>query len=221
MQQSQIKQNGNLSGLFDTKLTELARSLNCVQIGTIQSFDTATQTAVVKINFKRIINGELREYAPLIDVPCVVMNGGGGGVSFPIKEGDVCVVLFNDRNIDTWFASGQVLEPETARTHDFSDAIAIVGINSMASLLKNYLASGTRLWYNGSQIKLEDGKITIDNSSSTVVLEGGTVTITASSINLSGHTNITGGLTVDGIEFASHIHSGVQGGSSNTGGVAG
>lgn len=233
-----IRQNGNLATLLEAKGREIARSINCVQIGTIQSFNEVNQTAEVSLNFKRVINNEIREYATLVDVPCVVLNGGGGGLSFPITKGDICVVLFNDRDIDNWFVSGAVLEPNSARTHDMSDAIALVGINSEASKIVDYLTSGVKLWYGGSQVKLENSTITIDNEAGgTVLVSGGDITVTGSKvdinaplINLNGVVNapsvnagsmaVSGDFTVQGKDIGpNHTHSGVQVGSNSTGGV--
>lgn len=236
--ESKIKLPGNLATLLEVFSREISRNLNCVQIGTIESFNTANQTAEVSINFKRLINNELREYAVLLDVPCVVMNGGGGGISFPIAKGDNCVILFNDRDIDNWYASGAVMEPNSARTHSMSDAIAIVGINSLATSISDYLASGTKIWYGGAMIKLENSTITIENGAGgTVVLSGGNITVTgakvdinAAAINLNGVVTaptvnagtmaVSGVFTVQGTDIGpNHTHSGVQGGSGSTGGV--
>lgn len=235
---SKIKLPGNLATLLEVISKEIARNLNCVQIGTIESFNPANQTAEVSINFKRLINEELREYAVLIDVPCVVMNGGGGGISFPIAKGDNCVILFNDRDIDNWYASGAVMAPNSARTHSMSDAIALVGINSLASSISDYLSSGTKIWYGGAMIKLENSTITIENGAGgTVVLSGGNITVTgskvdvnAAAINLNGVVTaptvnagamaVSGAFTVQGKDIGpNHTHSGVQGGSGSTGGV--
>ena len=76
-------------------------------------------------------------------------------------------------------------------------------------------------------MKLQDNKVTITNGTSTVVMDSGNVTITATSVTVtsptvsfSGVVNITGGLTVQGKNLgANHTHSGVANGSGNTGGV--
>lgn len=233
-----IRQNGNLATLLEAKGKEIARSINCVQIGTIQSFNADNQTAEVSLNFKRVINNELREYATLIDVPCIVLNGGGGGLTFPISKGDICIILFNDRDIDNWFVSGSIMEPNSTRTHDMSDAIALVGINSEASKIIDYLQSGVKLWYGGSNIKLENSTITVDNGAGgTVLVSGGDITVTgtkvdvnAPAINLNGVVTaptlnagvvaVSGSFTVQGKDIGpTHSHSGVQTGSGSTGGV--
>ena len=239
LQPNKIRQNGTLATLLEAKAMELARRLNCVQIGTIEAFNASEQTASISLNFKRVINDTLKDYAVLVQVPCIVLNGGGGGLSFPISKGDTCVVLFNDRNMDNWFATGAVMEPDSARTHDMSDGIALVGIRSLANLLSGYLTDGVKLWYNNCQITLKNGSLTIDNGGGgTVVLNGGNITIkgtqmdvnvpvvnfsgvvNAPTVAVSGALSVGGAFTVQGKDIGpAHTHGGTQPGNGSTGGV--
>lgn len=234
LQPNKIRQNGTLATLLEAKAMELARRLNCVQIGTIEAFNASEQTANVSLNFKRVINDTLKDYAVLVQVPCIVLNGGGGGLSFPISKGDTCVVLFNDRNMDNWFATGAVMEPDSARTHDMSDGIALVGIRSLANLLSGYLTDGVKLWYNNCQITLKNGSLTIDNGGGgTVTLDGGNITISGSMVTVQapsatftgnvavgGNLAVTSAFTVQGKDLGpAHTHGGTQPGNGSTGGV--
>ena len=75
------------------------------------------------------------------------------------------------------------------------------------------MASGTELKYGNSSIKLEAGKITINNGTSTIVMDG-------NDIQLTGAVSVTGSFTVNGKDVGdNHKHSGVTSGDSNTGGV--
>ncbi|MDR8345712.1 hypothetical protein FPK41_22485, partial [Acinetobacter baumannii] len=62
----------------------------------------------------------------LVDVPVVFPRGGGCTLTFPVKPGDECLVIFADRCIDFWWQSGGIQEPVDERMHDFSDAFCIV-----------------------------------------------------------------------------------------------
>ena len=187
----------------------------------------------------KLINGKIQDYAILIDCPCVVLGGGEGRVTFPIKQGDSCIVLFNDRDIDNWYAGGQKMLPRTNRMHNFSDAIALVGIRNLQNKITDYLTSGTELKYGASTIKLENGKVTITNGSAKVELSGGTATVTATNVvvdapltTFTGQVAVTGAvamasalsvagaLTVQGKDIGpNHTHSGVRSGEDSTGGV--
>lgn len=104
-------------------------NINCVQIGRIEKVND-NQTCEISIQVKRRIpNGETINYPVLVDCPYFVLSGGKSYIDMPIKSGDYCIILFNDRNIDNWWSTANVTEPETKRKHSLSDGIAIVGIS--------------------------------------------------------------------------------------------
>lgn len=225
--------NQSLASVLELFRQSVMYQLNCHQVGEIVSFDPVTQTAEVQIKMTKDQNDKTVEYPVLLDCPCVVLSGGAGNLTFPIKQGDSCLVLFNDRDIDNWYASGQKMNPRTPRTHNFSDAIALVGIRNKQNQLSGYLTDGTELKYGGSTIQLQDNKVTITNGTTQVQLSGGEVTITATTVNvvaptatfsgavtIAGAATISGGLTVQGKDIGpNHVHSGVSRGNSNTNGV--
>ena len=113
---------------------EIFSTLNCVQIGQIQSYNAAEQTAEIQLQVKVRVNPTtISDYPVLIDCPVFVLQGGGAYIDFPIGQGDYCIVLFNDRNIDIWWDSATVAAPENRRKHSLSDGIALVGINPVTA----------------------------------------------------------------------------------------
>jgi hypothetical protein len=172
-----------------------------------------------------LLNGEIKEYPLLLDCPCIILAGGQGSVTFPIQAGDSCLVLFNDRDMDNWYSGGQTMPPRTDRLHDFSDAIALVGLRNKQNKITDFLADGTELKYGGSTVKLQDNKVTVTNGTSTVEMSSGAVTITATTVTIncpnvsfSGNVGIGGDLSVVG-KKPNHVHGGVTRGYSNTDGV--
>lgn len=114
---------------------EIFSTLNCVQIGQLQSYDATNQTAEIAIQVKRRINRTtIADYPVLVDCPVFVLQGGGAYIDMPVQSGDYCLVLFNDRNMDTWWDSANVAEPLTRRKHALSDGIALIGINPRTSV---------------------------------------------------------------------------------------
>lgn len=119
-----------LRTVLDQVKRQTMLAINCVQIGTIQSYNAVLNTAKVKINFKmKMGNGETVEYPLLDDCPVFTLSGGGSFVSCPIADGDNCIVLFNDRNIDNWYLTGETTFPANKRAHSIADGIVLVGIN--------------------------------------------------------------------------------------------
>ena len=108
-----------------------------------------------------LLNGEIKEYPLLLDCPCIVLAGGQGALTMPISAGDSCLVLFNDCDMDNWYSSGQTMPPRTDRLHDFSDAVALVGLRNKQNQISGYFAQGTELKHGNSSIKLRDGYIDI------------------------------------------------------------
>jgi len=96
-------------------------SLHCALPGTVVSFDTDSQTAVIQPAVKR--RAEQRDVPlPLLhDVPVFMP------VSFEITPGDTCLVIFADCDIDNWFETGETEVPASNRSHSLSDGFAFVG----------------------------------------------------------------------------------------------
>ena len=132
----------DLVEVFRQIKTDTMAAINCVQIGTIEAYDSLLNTAKVSVNMQRqLIDGKIINYPVLGDVPIMILSGGGSAITFPIAKGDFCIVLFNDRNIDNWWASGQIVPPDDARCHSISDAMAIVGIRNISSAKLNPMGS--------------------------------------------------------------------------------
>lgn len=175
------------------------KMLNKANIGEIQSFDPATQTATIQIQIKRIdsidLNGTViyRDVPLLASCPVMVLFGGTGHLTFPITKGDPCLVIFNDREIDQWFASGTAQRPISQRVHDIADGIALVGINSLKTSIQNYLTTGIRLALGGDKIEITAGQIA---SLAALFLHTGNMKIT-------GNLEVDGNLSIEGVVHGS------------------
>jgi hypothetical protein len=150
--------------LLDNYMTLSALKLNCHRIGTIVDFDITKQTASIQIAALAVFGEQTVPYPVLTQCPVFVLSGGGGCLTMPVSPGDSCLVLFNDRDIDNWYESGAVTAPNTARTHDLSDGLAIVGFRHQANPIPAY-SEEVQLRHGTTIIGLEyDGLIRIQNS---------------------------------------------------------
>jgi hypothetical protein len=153
--------DADLKNLLDLLKKDILSSMNCVQIGTIQSYDNIKNTAEVSINFKRkLADGKILSYPLLADCPVYVMTGGSSYISMPITKGDTCLVIFNDRAIDDWWLSNSTLPPSSTRMHSLSDGIVLVGIKSLTSAVLRPL--------NSVCINAANKKVAIKNNSSDI-----------------------------------------------------
>jgi Phage protein Gp138 N-terminal domain len=133
----------NLKIILDEVKADIFSTFNCVQIGKISKVTSSEQTVEIELQIRRLAaDGTSTKYPLLVDCPYFVLQGGGAYIDMPIKAGDYCLVLFNDRNIDNWWSTANVADPATARKHSLSDALAIVGINPKTSPLA---MDGTKL----------------------------------------------------------------------------
>lgn len=143
-----LKSDPTLTDVLDQRKKEIFLSMNCHHVGTIQSFNPANQTAVVSINYKKtfaklnpfagVYNSVLVDYPLAIDCPVICLGGGDASLTFPIKKGDECLVLFNDRDLDNWFQGAGNGSLASSRLHSFSDGIALVGLRSLANVIDDY-----------------------------------------------------------------------------------
>lgn len=175
--------NPNLKDLLDAHKRNVMNSINCHAIGRVESFNASQQTAQVSIVYKRVVyepdaKDGFKEtavnYPVLLDCPVVVMNGGGGRLTFPIARGDECLVLFNDRDIDVWWSGSYNNPVNSNRVHSLADALIIVGVKSKATFLENYDTQRVELSHDdGAKVALDD-KVDIANSSTDLreTLEG-------------------------------------------------
>lgn len=95
-----------------------------------------------------------------LDVPVLFMSAGGYEITYPIVEGDECLLIFSERCIDSWFATGDPSPPDDYRKHDLSDAFAIVGPRS--------LARKKPVPMDGLHVGSDDNKVIINGDSVTL-----------------------------------------------------
>ena len=122
---------------------DIFESLHCALPGTVVSFDDESQTAVIQpaVKHRRVSSRAERsgvEGSPssisfplLRDVPVFMP------VSLEIQEGDACLVIFADRDIDAWFETGEAEVPPSSRMHSLSDGFAFVGFRTRRNADEN------------------------------------------------------------------------------------
>lgn len=197
----------------DAQLAQAIMSAMRVSIpGIIQSFDPDAVTAVVQPAIKGVEHdesgAEVSVSLPLlVDVPVVFPRGGGCTLTFPVKEGDECLVIFADRCIDFWWQSGGIQEPVDGRMHDLSDAFCIVGPQSQAKKISGISTSAVELRSDDGSAKLS---LNPENGAISGTAPGG--------FNLNGLKILPDGRLqlVDGSIVDKHTHGGVESGGSNT-----
>ncbi|HGF0124876.1 TPA: Gp138 family membrane-puncturing spike protein [Klebsiella variicola] len=197
----------------DAQLAQAIMSAMRVSIpGIIQSFDPDAVTAVIQPAIKGVEHdasgAEVSVNLPLlVDVPVVFPRGGGCTLTFPVKEGDECLVIFADRCIDFWWQSGGIQEPVDGRMHDLSDAFCIVGPQSQAKKISGISTSAVEL-------RSDDGSVKLSLNPASGAISG----TAPGGFNLNGLKILPDGRLqlVDGSIVDKHTHGGVESGGSST-----
>jgi hypothetical protein len=162
--------NPTMASVLKDFKSNIFADLNCHAIGKIESFNILKQTASASIVHKRVSELDVEEfgeiepmdYPKLVDCPVLIMGGGDGSIRFPVKNGDNCVILFNDRDIDGWYSGGGDNLLASNRKHSFSDGIIIVGLHSLKNPITNYSEDRTELVHDKTMISMKD-RIRIKN----------------------------------------------------------
>lgn len=195
----------------------------------INGFDPVAMTISCTPSIQAIVtdrNGAMSHVtiSQLVDVPVCFPHGGGYLITFPIRSGDECLVVFSSRCIDGWWQSGQVAPQTDRRMHDLSDGFAIVGPYSQVK--KPAVPVST----TALEIRSEDDTLSVklDHAAGTIAVKAPTsLTIDTPLVLMTHNVHVEGNMVVDGtttsvaVGVTTHHHTGVQTGGGVTGGPVG
>ncbi|EOY1421757.1 Gp138 family membrane-puncturing spike protein [Yersinia enterocolitica] len=236
--------SGELAETLRTLQSSVSSQLRVSMPGIVQSFDADSVTCDIQIGIKGESGGESTNLSVLTSVPVVFPRGGGVTMTFPIKSGDECLLVFGDRCIDFWHQSGDIQETVDERQHDLSDAFAIIGPQSQAKKISGISTSA-------AQLRSDDGSTYFEINPTTkkikIVAPGGLDVVTpkadfSAEVLVKGLFTFLGGLVgsaaagvsakiTGAIEFVgtltsngktiddTHTHNEVQTGTGNSGKV--
>lgn len=208
--------SGALAEVLASERRTLNEQLRVAMPGIIQSFDPGdddrpptcvVQPAIRYIERDNDGNKSTKDYPLLVDVPVVFPRGGGCTLTFPVKAGDECLVIFADRCIDFWWQSGGIQDPVDERMHDLSDAFCIVGPQSQAKKIGGISTSAVEL-------RSDDGETKLSLNPASGAING----TAPGGFNLNGLKILSDGRLqlVDGSIVDKHTHGGVEPGGSST-----
>ena len=122
--------------LLDVMMEAISHSLSNVHTATIAKI---TSVGAATINCRpvtsRIVDGKGIDLPEFVDVPMLVLQGGGSYTAYPVAIGDYALLIFTERCFDRWWSGQDFQPPPELRMHDYSDGIAIVGLNPMSGAI--------------------------------------------------------------------------------------
>ena len=154
---------------------------------TIVSFDAGTCVASVKPTMTYYkSDGTTLDYPVIIGVPVFMPKAGSSQITYPVKAGDSCLLVFAERSIDEWMGKGNS-DNHDPRRYDLTDAFCFVGMCPAQSIS----ADNVEVINGGTKISL--------TPSNTINVIG--------NINVQGTITCTGDVQGGGISLISHVHS--------------
>lgn len=191
--QTTFNQLANKPTLFNTIANAEQKSaldLMCCRIGIVQKFYPDDLTVDVLIVNKKTmgLNSDgsqvVQDWAKINAKICYC----NPFETFPIKEGDECLLFFSDREIESWFINGNTNPLAHSRMHDETDCIAVLGLRSLPKMIQ-IATDCLHLFYGDSNIQIKSDEI-VENST--------TISLTATNLNISADSTIIGNVTQTG-----------------------
>lgn len=122
--------------------------LNCHNVGKIIEFEPETQTCTIQLMQQEQLGDNIYTPAPLTEVPLILYGVEGAHITLPNPVGSICLVLFLDRNIDAFMRTGEIYTPETKRTHDYTDCVALTTFKTLVNPIENYDTEAISIIYD-------------------------------------------------------------------------
>lgn len=190
----ELSQKTTIYSLLQTLKDTINYNMNCVKIATVLEFNPALLTVKCRVNNKRMRqlrkdgNQVLEDY-PDIYAKCHFYGWGDVGSIYPIEVGMEGILLFNDRELQTWFMTSEAGKLAYDRCHDLTDAIFICGLHSQPKIpLAPFLEACHHIYYKNSDIQIRDKSITTNTTDNTLNAETSD-TINTTNYNLNSVTN--------------------------------
>ena len=163
---------------------------------TIVSFDAGTCVASVKPTMTYYkSDGTTLDYPVIIGVPVFMPKAGSSQITYPVKAGDSCLLVFAERSIDEWMGKGNS-DNHDPRRYDLTDAFCFVGMCPAQSIS----ADNVEVINGGTKISL--------TPSNTINVVG--------NINVQGTIICTGDVQGGGISLIGHTHTAPHGETSSS-----
>lgn len=194
-----LSQKTTIYSLLKAMKDTINYNMNCVKVATVVEFNPELLTVKCRVNNKRqkqlnTQGNQIIENYPDVFAKVHFFGWGDVGSVYPIEPGMEGLLLFNDRELESWFLTGENEKLAYDRCHDLSDALFICGLHSQPKIpLVPYLEACLHIYYKNSDIQIRDESIIVNTKDCTLNTQNNT--LIATSNNITATTNHTGTLT--------------------------
>lgn len=133
-----LASNPDLGAIMKANALSTISDLDCVKIGIVQEFYPDDLTVQVQVAWKKTVGTNpdgtqnVKDYAPIYAKVCYC----NPYITFQIEKGMECLLLFSDREIESWFINGDINPEGYTRMHDLTDCIALFGVRSLPKMIQ-------------------------------------------------------------------------------------
>ena len=227
-----MKEKLRLTDIIADAIGEALSNLHTATIAKVTAVQEKTISVQPVIN--RVIDGRSIQLPQFTKVPPLFMQGGGSYTAHPIAVGDYCLLILTERCFDRWYSGSDFQDPAEFRMHDYSDGIAIVGINPQAGALTipsviqqtgdanadgDHTHQGDRT-QTGNQTIIGDlhvdGNVTVTGNITCLgtIAAGNYTGLAGGAMTASVSIETTADVVASGISLSTHTHPGDSGGTT-------
>ena len=227
-----MKEKLRLTDIIADAIGEALSNLHTATIAKVTAVQEKTISVQPVIN--RVVDGKSIQLPQFTKVPPLFMQGGGSYTAHPIAVGDYCLLILTERCFDRWYSGSDFQDPAEFRMHDYSDGIAIVGINPTAGALTipsviqqtgdanadgDHTHQGDRT-QTGNQTIIGDlhvdGNVTVTGNITCLgtIAAGNYTGLAGGAMTASVSIETTADVVASGISLSTHTHPGDSGGTT-------
>lgn len=216
----------------------------CTLVKVIAVTNNGGVSSVGFVDIQPLVNqvdgaGNSEPQAPVFDCPYFRLQGGANAVIIDPQVGDIGIAVFADRDISSATANKGEANPGSRRKFSMADGLYLGGVlNGTPTQYVQFSTAGIKLHSPTSivleapDIQLNGLTVEITATTSTTVttptftVNGATVLngplsqgngSAGGAANMLGPITVTNDVTAGGKSLKTHVHSGVQTGTGNTG----
>jgi hypothetical protein len=180
-----------------------AKVISCSNSGSLSPIGTVVVQPMVSVQNGA---GVASPHGYINNVVYSRWTGGANAIIMDPVAGDVGLLLVCSRDTSAVNATGAPANPGSFRKFDRADGVFFpAGLSGVPTQWVQFI--GNKLTANAvTELDLQIGGMTI-------------LAVTGAGVNITGTLTVSGDAHISGRDFLTHEHTGVQSGSSNTGGV--
>lgn len=219
----------SLLGMARQVLDKFLQQIDDCLPARVVSYDRTANRAMV-VPLVKLLTTDNRQVgrAQIAAVPVMQFGGNGVALSFDLKAGDLGWIKANDRDISLILQAYKDNAPNTLRKHSFQDAVFIpdvmhgvtIDAEDAHNAVLQTLDGSVRVAIWPDRVKITKGAMFVEVGPANITLSNGAsgLVMSPTGATAQGHFAFPDGVSIGGIEFGTHKHTGVQPGGGTSGG---